>query len=198
MSFNSLKQIIKAIEKQPGWEEYQQYRLLCQSWQEVIDKKIAQNSRPLYIARKILWVATSSSTWAQELSLKRYSLLKQLNSKLPFQLVDIRFSPAKWHDSQASTSVVASNLTKQEDRPSKVDFNAAVLSESSLASSNKLEIVVQRWAKTWEMRSQTLPCCPKCHSPTPSGELKRWGLCHHCIAQKWSNEYQHNSRTDKV
>jgi predicted nucleic acid-binding Zn ribbon protein len=186
MSFNSLNDIIHQIEQQPGWEEYQQYRLLLKIWSEIIDSKIGNNTHPLYIARNILWVATSSSTWAQELSLRRYMLLKQLNSKLPFQLLDIRCSSARWHQSNYSSSVATSKYTQPQDHPSKVSINSTALSQNPLPSSNNLQLAVESWAKTWKMRSRSLPSCPQCYCPTPTGELERWGYCYHCIAQELS------------
>ena len=41
------------------------------------------------------------------------------------------------------------------------------------------------WAAKIQMRSQRLPKCPRCHSPTPIGELQRWSVCSLCVSQDW-------------
>ena len=194
-SFNSLDRILEKLEQQLGWEQYQQYRCLLQGWQAVVDRKIAENSRPLYVAREILWVATSSSTWAQELSLRRYNLLKKLNTQLPFQLVDLRCSPAWWHQ---ETLTSANSLSQdRQQHPSKVEFdlttspsinNNLQKSNSDCQQSQQLTASFQRWAQTMQGRSRNLPLCPQCHSPTPNGELQRWDVCYYCAAQKWSEK----------
>ncbi|HHP7232314.1 MAG TPA: DUF721 domain-containing protein [Xenococcaceae cyanobacterium] len=97
MFSNSLKNILQQITQQPGWEQYQQYCEVKGCWQKIINQKIAQNTCPISISRQVLWVATSSAVWAQELSLQRYNLLKKLNAQLTFTLTDIRFSTTNWH-----------------------------------------------------------------------------------------------------
>ena len=41
------------------------------------------------------------------------------------------------------------------------------------------------WAAKIQKRSQRLPKWPRCHSPTPIGELKRWSVCSLCVSQDW-------------
>ena len=193
-SLNSLDRILEKLEQQPGWEQYQQYRCLLKCWHAVVDSKIAENARPLYVARKILWVATSSSTWAQEISLRRYNLLKKLNTQLPFELVDLRCSPAGWHKQTVTPANFLS--TEQQQHPSKVAIDPITSSPSTdnnlqklnseQKQSQQLTASFQRWAQTIQARSHNLPLCPQCHSPTPNGELQRWDVCYYCTAQKWS------------
>lgn len=201
---NSIDRILEKLEQQPGWEQYQQYRRLLKCWHAVVDGKIAENSRPLYVAREILWVATSSSTWAQEISLRRYNLLKKLNAQLPFQLIDLRCSPAGWHQNKNARTFTNSLSTDLQQHPSKVaiapttfspptDNNSQIdtpTSNSGNGKSQQLAASFQRWAQIMQVRSHNLPLCPQCQIPTPHGELQRWGLCHYCAAQKWS-EKQH-------
>ncbi len=84
MSFASIDRILAKIEQQSGWEEFRQYRYLLESWAQIVGETTAIHTRPLYIQRQILWVATSSSARAQELSFQRYSLLKKINSHSVF------------------------------------------------------------------------------------------------------------------
>lgn len=183
MSFNSLDRIIALLEQQPGWEQYQQYRQVVDCWQQVIDQKLAQHTRPLYISRQILWVAISSYSLAQELSLQRFYLLKKLNHQLSFVLKDIRFSPQHWYQSKNS----ASNST-QSSHPSQIEISQTENKIVNSAPAKDLNTAVQRWQKILQERSQNLPTCPQCGCPTPLGELERWQLCCHCISQKWATE----------
>jgi predicted nucleic acid-binding Zn ribbon protein len=184
MSFNSLIKILESIERQPGWERQQEFRQLLRSWEEAIDAPIKLNARPLYIARKVLWVATSSSVWAQTLSLQRYTLLGKLNAKLSEQLVDIRFSPARWYEIERANSTSSST---ERNHPSSID-NTFVESEDNSTESDTPQLAFKRWQERIQRRSQQLPLCPQCHCPTPEGELLRWQVCCHCAAKQWSSD----------
>jgi predicted nucleic acid-binding Zn ribbon protein len=83
MSFKPLPQIIKRIEAQPQWDTLRLYRRLADCWGQVVGPKVAQHSHPVSLARQILWVATSSSVWAQTLALQRSTLLKKLDILVP-------------------------------------------------------------------------------------------------------------------
>ena len=189
MFFSSLEQTLAQITNQPGWEKYQQYHQALECWQQIVSKTIAQHTRPLYIQRKVLWVATSSSVWAQELTLQRYALLKQLNSQLSFSLQDIRFSPSQWQQSDRHSSA-QNNQTQRSSHPSSISINTTQNDVNNLPLANDPQKVVQHWFDRLQARSSNLPLCPQCHSPTPEGELKRWFLCCHCASKKWSDKYQ--------
>ena len=143
----------------------------------------------MYISRQVLWVATSSSVWAQDLSLQRYSLLKKLNSKLTFTLTDIRFSPANW---KKSSDNWASDREEIVIKPQKALDSAKnpedepKIDDPKLAIQKSLEKIKARI----ELSTQSGCFCPQCGSPTPAPELERWKVCHHCIAHKWSLEYR--------
>lgn len=208
MGFNSLDTIFQLLAQQPGWEKQERYRHLLACWKRVVDPQIAEHSRPSYIARQVLWVATSNSVWAQTLSLQRHSLLKKLNLHLSEPIVDIRFSPAQWHNKYSS-----SQSHPQAGHPSETDKNAASQSELDFLPQSLLEATeevkknnqnlsepiqknpeasFQRWIKTVQGRSQNFSLCPHCQCPTPPAELQRWHLCAYCAAKQWSL----NSRTN--
>jgi predicted nucleic acid-binding Zn ribbon protein len=180
MSFDSLDRILEALEKQPGWEAHRQYRHLLQCWETVVAPKTLKQTRPLYVSRDVLFVATASAVWAQNLSLQRYSLLKKLNVLLPKPLVDIRFSSAQWYNVKPAASQAT-----QEEHP------GAIASGPSLPLPNKNltpQEAFQRWAEVIKARSQYLPVCPCCQCPTPPGELERWTVCSHCASKQWSSQ----------
>ncbi|YAI81497.1 MAG: DUF721 domain-containing protein [cyanobacterium endosymbiont of Rhopalodia sterrenbergii] len=180
MAFNSLNHLITALTKQPEWARYQRYYCLCQYWNEVIDSKIVSHTRPLYIQKNLLWVATSSSVWAQHLSLQRHLFLKKINARFPEEpLVDIRFSSAKWYDSPLVTGTFV-----ESSHPSNIDFSSP-LSQTTSDSVMTPAIAFQRWTELMKARARSMPSCPQCHCPTPPGELKRWSLCMHCATRQW-------------
>ncbi|MGF1480090.1 MAG: DciA family protein [Cyanophyceae cyanobacterium] len=173
MSFDSLDHVLEAI----ALPNSQQHCLL-EAWHTVVKPQVARHTRPLYVQRQVLWVATASSVWAQTLSLQRYSLLKKLNAQLDELLVEIRFSPAQWHQSSP-----ASPDTASREHPSHLEREIRDLLPQLPAGDNP-HAAFQRWATTVQARSHSLPGCPQCQCPTPPGELQRWGMCIHCLAKQ--------------
>ena len=199
MFSNSLKNILHQLSQQPEWEQYKQYCEVKECWQKIINPKIAQNSRPKSISRQILSVATSSSVWAQELSLQRYSLLKKLNAQLSFTLTDIRFSPASWTELSPTTPSQTKNDIANEQKMSS-SLENRLNTTKKVENNQKFDdpkIALKRWLERIKTRAEsaTQPylLCPQCGCFTPIAELERWQVCSHCIAKKWSLEY--HSRT---
>ena len=184
MSFQSLNRIFKAITKQPNWEKQRQYHHLVQCWHKVVNDKVAQHTRPLYLQRQVLWVATSSSVWAQNLALQRYLLLKKLNQLLDQPIIDIRFSPARWYQKHLSNSERTSILSQH---PSALNWESNQLSSTSSEKPTTPQEAFQLWAEVLKKRSLHLPPCPICQCSTPEGELKRWQMCAYCAAKKFSS-----------
>ena len=173
MSFDSLDGVLAAL-KQQSIPELQQYHRLLESWQAVVEPSVALQTRPLYVSRQILWVATSSSVWAQTLSLQRYALLKKLNAELSEPLVDIRFSTAQWHKRDRSTAAIPGS----QGHPSRTK------PFPKLPPGNSPQVAFERWSEQIRARSPH-QVCPSCQCPTPEGELQRWGLCYLCTTKQW-------------
>jgi predicted nucleic acid-binding Zn ribbon protein len=204
LHFNSVEQILTQLETQPGWEKFREHRQLLKCWERVIDRQIAQHTRPLYINRQVLYIATSSAARAQELSFQRYTLLKRLNQRLTTKVQDIHFSSSQWHqqtdryarqETQASffiisdrqKSKISSDLSinlKQDNKAGKTDNY-----DNDLSPQARAKNAAQRWLRTIEQRAAASLVCPQCNSLTSQAELNRWNLCHHCVAQKWSEKY---------
>ncbi|MEA5512074.1 DciA family protein [Crocosphaera sp. UHCC 0190] len=170
MTLNSLNQLLTNLIAQPHLAAYQRYQTVCQAWDKVVNERVAAQTRPRYINRNILWVATASAVWAQQLSLTRYSLLKQLNTHLSAEpLEDIRFSSAQWYQPQALT-------------PNAISRVSASLSPEVTTTP---QAAFEQWVKVLQDRDQTLLLCPQCHCPTPLAELNRWNKCSLCMVQHW-------------
>lgn len=212
--FNSLAKILTQIEQQPEWTAYRQYRQLLECWGKIVAPTTAKHTKPIYINRQILWVATSSAARAQELSFQRYGLLKKLNAQLPFTLKDIRFSSSQWQ-SVTSLQQTDNKLIKVTDNKNpkiKVSYaqksansvkigkssaNHEQLTSSKLSSPQDASTAVKNWWQLRQKQTRSLPLCPQCQVPTPLTELNRWNLCHHCVAKKWSTEYRPSTLVNK-
>lgn len=204
MHFNSVEQILTKLEQQPGWEKFKEYRQLLKCWDNAVNQETSKHTRPLYITRQVLWVAASSATRAQELSFQRYALLKRLNKQLPFTLKDIRFSSSGWHQKrykpeQQVNLFKISNQAKSQVKStvkSTVANSRTIYTEQETkgietkSDPNQAKSAARRWLKTLEQVNSSLLTCPRCQALTPQGEIERWNSCHHCIAQKWSQEYR--------
>lgn len=210
--FKSLHHILDVIENQPGWETQQQFRLIIAKWSEVVGATVAAHTRPTGIDRGVLWVATSSSIWAQELTFKRHLILRKLSEKLgeklrkkdastlgSIDIKDIRFSPGQWRPRFDDASPIMANhpsylppRIKQRLAPappvkhgsSDLPSNAYQSNQSN--QSIKAGINAQAWWQEVQDRSSHLPLCAQCLCPTPPGEIDRWGCCALCATKKWS------------
>jgi predicted nucleic acid-binding Zn ribbon protein len=190
MTTQSIQEILEVIAQQPQWQKCQQYHHVIKCWHQVVNDKIAQHTRILYLKRQVLWVATDSSVWAQNLSLQRYTLVKKLNQLLddPDPLRDIRFSPALWNETKKKET----NLEETSD--SLQDFHR-LNGEAQQSSQLNQEVsqtltpqsALSKWLEVIRRRSQFLPLCPICQCPTPEEELKRWKMCGHCEIKQHKN-----------
>lgn len=181
MAFDSLDRLINVVVNQAEWADYQRYQSVCHVWQTIISSQVAAHTRPLSTHRNILWVATSSASWAQQLSFQGYSLLKQLNTRLESEpLTNIRFSSAQWFQSQPPDDQLASSSPSNINlHPSSLDSQAF----TAITATHTPQEAFQQWATMLQHRFASLPLCPQCHCPTPPGELNRWSKCAVCLSQ---------------
>ena len=181
MSFQSIPKILDILQIETLYQQ-QPLQQLLDCWQEVVGKAIATHTQPISIERDVLWVATSSAAWAQNLTFERSRLLKKLNQILPNPLVDIRFSTARWQSTKKKP-FQQQNISSSE-HPSYLgnDSNQNPVVHSLPKNPHT---AFTNWAETIKKRSQNLPLCPSCQSHTPKGELERWGVCSICAAKSF-------------
>ena len=61
-------------------------------WEEVVGKKISENTEALSVNHGVLYIKTHSSAWAQELQLKKKEIILKINKKLKKKIItDLRF-----------------------------------------------------------------------------------------------------------
>ncbi|NJL91410.1 MAG: DUF721 domain-containing protein [Coleofasciculaceae cyanobacterium SM2_1_6] len=213
--FKPLHHILDVIENQPGWLTQQQFRLILRLWAEVVGETVADHTRPTGLDRQVLWVATSSPVWAQELGYKRHMILRKLSHLLtqkfgtPAQvaLTDIKFSPKYWQHPNFSTKNPEPSLAQHPSYlpPLPESSDLLIGSLTDLAQNSSLSLspdllpdsrhhsppvpekrLSQSWWQKIQARSTHLPLCPQCQCPTPPGELDRWQCCSLCATKKWT------------
>lgn len=177
--FNSLNQVLGAIEHQERWQSRRQFQDLLACWVEIVGAAVAAQTRPIEIQRKVLQVAASSPAWAQNLAFERHLILTKLNDRLGLGLKDIRFSAAQWQSSDRR--VISESLSLWQSHPSRL----ADLTPRAAAAASDPQTAFRNWARQMRSRSQHLPLCPTCHCPTPEGELVRWSACALCAAKQF-------------
>ena len=184
MSFESLDGILGTLEAQNRWQE-QPFPQLLRAWSEAVGEVVAAHTRPLSLQRQVLWVATSSAVWAQELTFGRQRIIVKLNAQLSIPLQDIRFSPAQWQQSRLDRSEVQKqNNQRLRQHPSHL-AQPQRLQHRQTEKPSHPKAAFQNWAQAIKVRSQGLPLCPQCRCPTPPGELQRWQLCALCVVKQW-------------
>ncbi len=183
MSLKSVNHILDILKTQSQLQE-PPLVMLIKCWQDIVGGVYASYTRPVMIQRDVLRVATSSASWAQNLTFERKRLLLKVNEKLPVPLVDIHFSTGGWHSlplPKPEKKIVSPN-----EHPSFVDSqphnpNVNVNVNNFGRGANQ---AFSNWAERVKARSQNLPLCSECQCPTPPGELERWGVCALCGARR--------------
>ncbi|MGK7887904.1 MAG: DUF721 domain-containing protein [Leptolyngbyaceae cyanobacterium] len=206
MALSSLGQLVGSLEQRPQWRSHQQFQAILEHWPTAVGELVAAQTHPLAIRRQVLDVATSSSVWAQNLAFQRHHILAKLSGYIPdHSLKDIRFSPAQWrqlrptkpqgqqHYPDTPSETLKTYHLEQSEARQLWSYHPCKLSHHSRQSESSHPVphplsptqTFQDWATQVQARSQHLPKCPSCGSPTPSGELKRWGVCSLCATKKW-------------
>ncbi|MHB0976937.1 MAG: DUF721 domain-containing protein [Candidatus Aquicultorales bacterium] len=65
-------------------------------WVETMGERAAANARPSRLVKGVLHIKTRDGVWANELSLMKPQIIKELDERVPGAVKDIRCSPAGW------------------------------------------------------------------------------------------------------
>ncbi|WP_413164438.1 DUF721 domain-containing protein [Capilliphycus salinus ALCB114379] len=181
--FQSLNQILGRLQVQLLTPEQQQFQSIVDLWPTVVGQMAIAHSRPISLSRGVLQVATSGASWSQQLTLKRSQMLRRLNQRLSNPLNDIKFSAALWHSQPDFSGSEDRFPDESPQHPSFVQNLPSPSTEVSPVAATP-EAAFQNWAERIQRRSHSLPECPQCHCPTPTGELQRWSVCAMCFSQQ--------------
>lgn len=180
MAFESIDRILSGFADRVRTPEQRQLQAVLTRWPEVVGKSAIAHTRPVSIHRNILYVATSSAAWTQDLTFRRTAIVRKLNRCLPDPLHDIKFSTARWPGQSPETAAVAS-----PDGPHPSSVSSRLPADLNDSPRPKTAIAAfELWAETLRARSRNWPSCPRCHCPTPPGELERWSMCRICMARE--------------
>jgi predicted nucleic acid-binding Zn ribbon protein len=182
MSLKSVNQILDILKTQAQLQE-PPLVMLIKCWQDIVGSACASHTRPVMIQRDVLRVATSSASWAQNLTFERKRLLLKVNELLTDKLVDIHFSTAGWHSLPLAKP--EKKIVLPSEHPSFVDSHeqSPNLNVNNFHS-RRADRAFSNWAERVKARSHNLPLCSNCQCPTPPGELERWGVCALCGAKR--------------
>ena len=186
MALEGLSGLIKGLESQESWQVQKQFRLVLLHWPKSVGFAVARVTRPVGIQRGTLYVATSTSTWAQTLLYERFNILRKLNRYQRLPLKGIRFSTAQWAQSQAGSQPKSRSETLQVNgrlahHPSYIGHIPS-LPKTSVKTPME---AFQRWAITIQTLQSSQALCPRCRCHCPQGELDRWASCALCAAKHW-------------
>lgn len=185
MAIESIRAILSSLNQGEAWQQQQEFDRLLKSWTEVVGPVVSQHARPLELRDRRLVVTTSNAVWAQQLRFECPRILAKLNRQLAEPLQEIRFSPARWHQSSVqATELLSARLPCHPSRLSPRIQNHRPSPQPKSRADDTVpqtaQAAFQRWANRVRSRSQGLPLCPQCFCPTPVGELQHWSVCALC------------------
>ncbi len=186
MALEGLGGLIKGLESQESWQVQKQFRLVLLHWPKSVGFAVARVTRPVGIQRGTLYVATSTSTWAQTLLYERLNILRKLNRYQQMPLKGIRFSTAQWAQSPARANAESPFKTSQANgrlahHPSYVGHIPSLPKTSVKTPADAF----RRWAIAMQTLQSSQALCPQCRCHCPQGELDRWATCALCATKQW-------------
>ncbi len=107
------------IQNQPGWEGVRDWGLILQAWAATVSPTIADRTQPRSISRRMLTIATHSSSLAHQLTFGRQALCQQLNTRLTLPLQGLRFVAVGYN--------IHSPLTATDSESLPIDSGAIVI-----------------------------------------------------------------------
>lgn len=188
---NVLQQSLDKIGLLPRAKRFQVFW----SWARIVGE-IARNARPRRIDGDVLYVATNSSAWAQELTLMRKSIISRINAYLGGNYInDIRFSEHLWGTTQSfgvpDTHVQVDKEYKQfmSQEILTPDEKQRIISLANTGDDSLLASVFQRFAATMEKRKKYLlkKGFKKCDTCGFLYQPER--KCPYCKAKQESDDY---------
>jgi len=188
MTFQSLQRVLSTLDQQSSWRSHRQIQQVLTVWPELVGPAVAAQTRPWALQAGVLQVGVSSAPWVQTLMFERLRILEKLNARLPYPITDIRFSTTWWHRRSLCSSAELQTESARVwwEHPSRLHQPAGDRPhQSGVAQPTDPQSAFRAWASQMRSRTAQMPLCPRCHCPTPQGELERWSCCGLCAAKQW-------------
>jgi predicted nucleic acid-binding Zn ribbon protein len=84
----SIGKVLQQVIADLGLEKRLREQRAVVDWKEIVGEKVASHSRAIRVDRGRLFVEVDSSVWAQELSLMKRRILRQVNVKAGERVID--------------------------------------------------------------------------------------------------------------
>ncbi|QUL97839.1 MAG: DUF721 domain-containing protein [Candidatus Fermentithermobacillus carboniphilus] len=181
----------------PKARRYQVFSL----WRRIVGD-VARNARPRKIEGDVLYVATSTSAWAYELTLMRRRIIRAVNEALGGEYIkDIRFSEHLWNRT-GTTDFRFEDGSFDRDKPEPPSMSAKDLLSGGHCEGKveetffpeipdpRVSAAFKKYRLTMRMRKQRLvergfSVCPACGYVYPS----RYRECPSCKSERESRSY---------
>ena len=179
--------LAKSLKKIGLFPRAQRFRVFP-LWRRIVGD-IAKNAKPRRLDGDVLFVTTSSSAWAQELTLMQRGILARINENLGGEYIkDIRFSEHLWNTTKSLTdmdslpygdyrSFMSQDVLTQTEKERIASFANQCENPSLSRSLNRFALTMEKRAKYFVKKG--FQKCEKC------GFIhKRDRKCPNCKAQQ--------------
>lgn len=131
-------------------------------WRDIVGERIAKVATPDHVTGKTLYVKTVSSSWAQELSLLKPHILKELNAKLGNNsFSNIHFANGLFKNKQNKGSFTLTPWTEislSKEEVLWVEEEVATIAEPDLQEIVRNIRIKEEKLKKYKARKGFLPC----------------------------------------
>ncbi len=80
-------EIIHSYLKNRNWKQRIDGYDVLQSWEEIVPKNIALNTKPIKIQNNILFIRVKNHVWANELKIRKGEIMNLINKKIGKDLI---------------------------------------------------------------------------------------------------------------
>lgn len=137
-NLHGIRDLVNEALKRYHLDKRARQELAASDWAEVVGEKAAKASRPEAIRDGILFVNCRSSAWAQELTLLKDRVIRELNQRAGGDVIkDIRFSGAGFR------KPAPEQAEAEPEKPSAKDLRSIKLDDSDLARIDKAMLDVK-------------------------------------------------------
>lgn len=184
------KIILKMLPNQEGRNKFFIFSLQ-NKWEEICGQNVAKHSKAVRLERKVLYINTDSSVWANHLLMMKQQFINNINMVLPgYPIKDIKFFTG---------SIEKFFFDKKEERAEKLDFLPLTEAEQKSISekiepirNEELKKTLAHFRKACLQREKALLSennnlvCKSCGTPL----IKKGSLCRVC--ERYEKEKQHD------